>query len=471
MSDRYLQFIQTPFGKSLSGLLGLPQPPRLRRAVEAWQAMPLFDQPWLAAASQGALYTEAMLRSLAGMGARLRIDPANPGLPLLKTAAQALDLRLAGEPERGADAPSQGIVFDASGCVDADDLAQLYQLFHPRIPALPASGRVVLIGRSPASETDARAAACAAALRGFVRSLGKEVGRKGITVNLIEVAPGGISQIDAALRFFLTPHAAFVTGQVLRLGEGGELPPLPGSLKGQVALVTGAARGIGAAIAEVLAREGATIIGLDHPSQEAALGATMAGVGGRGLALDVTAPDAAERIRQEVLRHHAGLDLVVHNAGVTRDKMLRNMPAHFWDLVININLKAILDINDGLLAEGYAPGARCVCISSIGGIAGNAGQTNYAATKAAVIGYVAAMAPQFAERGGTINAVAPGFIETQMTAAMPVGPREVGRRLSALGQGGVPQDIAEAVAFLASPAARGINGEVLRVCGQNFVGA
>jgi 3-oxoacyl-[acyl-carrier protein] reductase len=112
-----------------------------------------------------------------------------------------------------------------------------------------------------------------------------------------------------------------------------------------------------------------------------------------------------------------------------------------------------------------------VCISSIGGIAGNAGQTNYGATKAGVIGYIEAMAATFAKRGGAINAVAPGFIETQMTAAMPLGPREVGRRLSSLGQGGLPVDIAEAVTFFASPLAAAVNGHVLRVCGQSFVGA
>ena len=153
------------------------------------------------------------------------------------------------------------------------------------------------------------------------------------------------------------------------------------------------------------------------------------------------------------------------------DKMMRNMPPHFWDLVLDINLGSILRINERLLKGGLNGGARVVCISSIGGIAGNAGQTNYGATKAGIIGYVSALAPAMAKAGGAINAVAPGYIETQMTAAMPVGPREVGRRLSSLSQGGLPQDIAEAVVFFASPAAAGINGSTLRVCGQNFVGA
>ena len=151
--------------------------------------------------------------------------------------------------------------------------------------------------------------------------------------------------------------------------------------------------------------------------------------------------------------------------------MLRNMTPEQWDMVLNINLGAIFSITDRLMQSGLNRGARLVCISSIGGISGNAGQTNYATTKASIIGFCEAMAPEMARLGGSINAVAPGFIETQMTAAMPSVPREVGRRLSSLAQGGLPIDIAEAVTFLASPLAAGVNGRTLRVCGQNFMGA
>ena len=242
-------------------------------------------------------------------------------------------------------------------------------------------------------------------------------------------------------------------------------------LAGKVAVVTGAARGIGAAIAEVLAREGATVVGMDRPAEEGALGASMAAINGVGLALDVTAPDAGERLASELKARFGGADIVVHNAGVTRDKMLRNMSPQLWDMVLDINLAAILNINERLLQSGLKPGARFVCISSIGGIGGNAGQTNYAATKAGVIGYAESLAPLLAKKGMAINAVAPGFIETQMTAAMPTVNREVGRRVNSLSQGGVPQDIAEAVTFFASPLANGINGRTLRVCGQNWLGA
>jgi 3-oxoacyl-[acyl-carrier protein] reductase len=315
--------------------------------------------------------------------------------------------------------------------------------------------------------------ACATALRGFIRSIGKEIGKKGSTANLLEVHTGGEDWLDAPIRFLLSEHSAFITGQNLSVSAGprGNIVALPGSLQGKVALVTGAARGIGASIAQTLTREGATVIGMDHPSAEGSLAETMSKIGGSGLALDVTAKDAAQRIAAEVSKKHGGLDIVVHNAGVTRDKMLRNMAPHLWDMVLDINFGSILRINEGLLKDGLKDGARIVCISSIGGIAGNPGQTNYASTKAGVMGYAAAMAAEMARHGGAINAVAPGFIETAMTAAMPVGPREVGRRLNSLSQGGLPIDIAEAVAFFASAAAGGINGRTLRVCGQNFVGA
>jgi 3-oxoacyl-[acyl-carrier protein] reductase len=472
MSDRYFAFTHSPIGGTIANALGLPQPPKLARARHPWATTPLDDQGVLLAADGRAELCAALVAGLTRMGAEIRVDPNHSGLGPVKAAAKQAKVTVLSEPDRGAGPASRCIVFDATGVRAPDELRALYDLFHARIRELPAKGRILIIGRDPGEGDQIGARTCAAALRGFVRSLAKEVGKKGITANHLEVAPVGEAGLDAALRFFLTPHSAFVTGQTLALGASTlDAVALPGSLTGKVAVVTGAARGIGASIAEVMAREGAQIIGIDHPSQEAALGETLSRLGGRGLALDVTAPDAAERIAESLRDAFGGIDIIVHNAGVTRDKMIRNMPPHFWEMVLDINLGAILRINEGLLKSGLNAGARAVCISSIGGIAGNAGQTNYGATKAGVIGYVDAMAETFAERGGAINAVAPGFIETQMTAQMPTGPREVGRRLSSLSQGGQPQDIAEAVAFFASPAASGINGRTLRVCGQNFVGA
>ena len=473
MNDRYLEVSQTAWGKSLMTMFGLPTPPRLRRAEAGWAERPLEGSAVTVGAAQGSTMTEPLLKALTSMGAAIRMLPGHPGLAELKAASQSLKLNLTGQPAvaEGA-APSAAFVFDASGVSRPEQLREVYDFFQPLVSAIPANGRVLVIAQAPSADLTAAASASSQALSGFIRSFGKEIGRKGATVNLIEVSGKGAGLLEGPLRFFLTPHSAFVCGQVLQLGGGSAISgSWEGALNGKVALVTGAARGIGAAIAEVLAREGAKVLGVDRPQEEAALGETLSKIGGVGLAIDVTAADAGEKIRAEAQAQFGGLDIVVHNAGITRDKMLRNMQPHLWDQVLDVNLASILRMNEKLLDGGLKPGARMVCVSSIGGISGNAGQTNYGATKAGVIGYVAALAAEMAKRGGAVNAVAPGFIETQMTAAMPVGPREVGRRLNSLSQGGWPVDIAEAVAFLAGPQAAGVNGRTLRVCGQNFVGA
>jgi 3-oxoacyl-[acyl-carrier protein] reductase len=166
------------------------------------------------------------------------------------------------------------------------------------------------------------------------------------------------------------------------------------------------------------------------------------------------------------------LDIFIHNAGITRDKLLANMKPETWDSVIAVNLSSQLRVNAALLSSGAVrPGGRVVCLASTSGIAGNRGQTNYAASKAGVIGMVQASAAAFAKHGATINAIAPGFIDTEMTRAIPFATREVARRISSLHQAGLPVDVAEAIAFMCQSAAGGVNGQVLRVCGQNLVGA
>jgi len=467
MSDRFLEFSQTAFGKQLSGLLGLPSPPRLRRATGAYADQPLAGRTVMVGTAPTATLAGPMVGALGGTGAELFVAPDHAGLAPLKAAAHEQGLVLKGEPSGESFSPN-ALVFDASGIDSAAGLRTLYDFMQPRVSRLSAHGRVIVMTRAlgPTGSVGERTAA--AALGGFVRSLGKEIGRKGSTVNLVVVADGGESNLAGVLRFFLSEHSAFVAGQVLEVGASQLVAKAySGQLAGKLALVTGAARGIGASIAQTLAREGAQVIGMDRPQEEGALGETMSRIGGRGLALDVTASDAGDRILSEC----GPLDVLVHNAGVTRDKMLRNMAPHLWDMVLDINLGSIMRINERLMGDGFKSGARVVCISSIGGIAGNPGQTNYGATKAGIIGYVDALAPEFAKRGGAINAVAPGFIETQMTAAMPLMNREVGRRLNSLSQGGLPIDIAEAVTFFASSLSAGVNGQTLRVCGQNFVGA
>jgi 3-oxoacyl-[acyl-carrier protein] reductase len=246
----------------------------------------------------------------------------------------------------------------------------------------------------------------------------------------------------------------------------------------RVAVVTGAARGIGAAIVEVLARDGAHVICLDVPAAGDALAKVANLVGGTALQLDITAADAGERIAAHVAERHGGrLDVLVHNAGITRDKLLANTDADRWGSVLSVNLLAQLRINEVLLDPsregGLVDGGRIVTVSSTSGIAGNRGQANYAASKAGLIGMVQALAvsPQVAGRGITVNAVAPGFIETEMTARMPLATRELGRRINSLSQGGQPVDVAETIAWLAQRASAGLTGQVVRVCGQSLIGA
>jgi 3-oxoacyl-[acyl-carrier protein] reductase len=223
-----------------------------------------------------------------------------------------------------------------------------------------------------------------------------------------------------------------------------------------------------------MARDGAHVVAVDIPAAGQALAGVANDIGGTAFQLDITAPDAAARLIAHLKERHEGVDVVVHNAGITRDKLLVNMDAERWNSVLAVNLQAQLDITQALLDDANGvlkPGARVVCVSSQSGIAGNRGQTNYAASKAGVIGMVRAWAPAFAERRATINAVAPGFIVTEMTAKMPFGTREVGARLNSLQQGGLPVDVAETIAWLSQPASAGVNGQVVRVCGQSMLGA
>jgi 3-oxoacyl-[acyl-carrier protein] reductase len=243
-------------------------------------------------------------------------------------------------------------------------------------------------------------------------------------------------------------------------------------LDGKVALVTGASRGIGEAIAETLARDGAHVVALDVPPLGEDLARVANRLHGSALQMDITDPGAPAAIARHFAERHGGVDVVVHNAGVTRDRSLARMSDEEWGAALAVNLTSQEHINAALLGgDVLNRGGRIVAVSSVSGIAGNKGQANYATSKAGVIGTVEALAPTLAERRATINAVAPGFIETQMTAAMPVGTREAGRRMNSLDQGGLPVDVAETIAWLASPGSGGVNGNVIRVCGQSLLGA
>lgn len=445
MADKYMELVNTGMTKKLAKLLGLPRPPRLRRYGET---TPLLPGPVLV------------------LGSSARAQELSDTL-----VSWDLDVRR----HDAGDAKLGGLVLLLDELTHPEQLSALMLAAGAALRQLVPGARVVSISR-PALDTDAPAlAAVRQGLDGAMRSLGREM-RGGATANGIVLnegtdllSPGTLG----ALRFFFSGRSAYVDGQFLtvRTTEGALPQDFRKPLAGKVAVVTGAARGIGASIARTLARDGAQLVVVDMPAAGEALAAVANQIGATTLQLDVTAKDAAQQIMDHAIGRHGSLDIVVHNAGITRDKLLANMDAARWDSVIAVNIASQLRMNEVFLAAKL-PGLRVVSLASTSGIAGNRGQTNYAASKGGVIGMVRSSAKLFAEQGGSIAAVAPGFIETEMTAKIPLGTRTVARMvLPSLMQGGLPQDVAEAISFLGSDAAAGLNGQVLRVCGQSLVGA
>jgi 3-oxoacyl-[acyl-carrier protein] reductase len=373
-----------------------------------------------------------------------------------------------------ADQTFKALVFDATGIGSSEELVQAWEFFHGSIRRVRQCGRVIVLGTPPEAAKNPPEAIAQRALEGLVRSIAKEL-RRGSSAQLIYVEPGAEDRLESSLRFFLSPKSAYVSGQVVRISPGkaaAEVLDWDRPLAGKVALVTGASRGIGESIAEVLARDGAHVVGLDVPAFADEIEGVAARLGGSSLTADITSDDAPAKIASHLLEEHGGVDVVVHNAGITRDKTLGRMGESLWESVIDVNLVAPQRIDRELFGQkAVRDNGRVVCVSSISGIAGNAGQTNYSTSKAGVIGIVQAWAPELAKRGATLNAVAPGFIETQMTAAMPIATREAGRRMNSMAQGGLPIDVAETVAWFASPASSGVTGNVVRVCGQSLLGA
>ena len=443
MTDRYQTLVRTPIGQILAKNLGLPNPTPLRRYDP--------DAP--------------LVDGTVVVGGSGRLADA--------LTAQLDQLGIASTTTPDAADKYAGLVFDATDLVDADQLGALRDFFTPLLRSLQTCPRLVVLGTPPEQTTGSERVA-QRALEGFTRSLGKEIGRGG-TVQLVYVAAAAEAATSSTLAFLLSPKSAYVSGQVVRIGthmttaEPVDDPDRP--LEGKVALVTGASRGIGEQIARVLHRDGATVVGLDVPQAASELQALMRELDGEHLALDITAKDAPQRIARHLREGHGGVDVVVHNAGITRDKKLANMDDQRWRAVLNVNLIAPERITRHLLDEGLVrPNGRIVGVSSFSGIAGNAGQTNYATSKAGMIGLVESLRDELSD-GVTINAVAPGFIITPMTAKMPFAPREVGQRLNAMAQGGLPVDVAEAIAWFADPRSTAVNGNVVRVCGQMMLGA
>jgi 3-oxoacyl-[acyl-carrier protein] reductase len=444
MADRYQQLINTPIGRIVSKQVGLPAPVALER-FEPGQ--PVISGPVLFGAASGSRCSGAVASVLASIGAEVHTPMVEE---VRRGAADAgLDAGVFNADVAPAEQTFKALVFDATGITSTDQLREAWAFFHPTIRRVRTSGRVIVLG-TPPEDCDAPLEAIAQrALEGLVRSIAKEI-RKGASAQLVYVAPAAEQGIESTLRFFLSPKSAYVSGQVVRIVAGGWVNGAVNwdrPLAGKVALVTGASRGIGEAIAEVLARDGAHVVGVDVPAMADELASVTGRLGGSSIAVDITEAQAPAAIASSLLEAHGGVDVVIHNAGITRDKTL------------------------GRMSEAFRDQGRIVCVSSISGIAGNAGQANYSTSKAGVIGFVQAWAPIVFKQSVTLNAVAPGFIETQMTAAMPIATREAGRRMNSMAQGGLPIDVAETIAWFAGSGSGSVNGNIVRVCGQSLLGA
>ncbi|GAA4122651.1 3-oxoacyl-ACP reductase [Knoellia locipacati] len=445
MAFNYGQFVSGGIGKQLATTLGLPRPSRLRRHKLGGSLVP---SEVLVAGHGDAPVAERVRHLLADAGVTVASQPSTS---------------------------VAGVVLDLTAIETPADLETLRAVVSPALKTLAPTGRVIVVGRPPESATSVAQAAARRAVEGIVRSIGKEM-RGGGTANTVLVAEGADAGVDATVRFLLSGRSAYVSAQVFHVSEpvGDVAAPADWDqpLAGKVAVVTGAARGIGAAIAETLARDGATIIAVDVPAAGGPLAEVANRLGGTALQLDVTAEDAGAKIVEHAAARHGGFDIVVHNAGITRDKLLANTEADRWDSVLQVNLLSILRMNEALV-PAINDGGHIVNVSSIAGIAGNRGQTNYAASKAGVIGMTSALAAdkRVLDKGVTVNAVAPGFIETEMTAKVPLATREVGRLMNSLSQGGLPVDVAETIGYFAWDANRAVTGNTVRVCGQMLMGA
>ncbi|MGB1698390.1 MAG: 3-oxoacyl-ACP reductase [Nannocystaceae bacterium] len=477
MSDFLLELGQNNRARALIKGLGLPipMPQDLARATDGFLPRPLEDHEIAVGHGDSSPHAAVIAKTLAEAGAHVGVLHDCPSREEFETHAEAWSRPL-WELTLNPEGPKlDSIVFDASGLTTTESLRALYDYFHPLMRRLKKCGRVVVLATAPGPKQDPLTRATQAALLGFTKSVAKEVGKKGSTANIIYVEENAGAHVEGPLRFLLSRRSVFVSGQpiVVRSPKSRKRPAFDWArpLEGKVALVTGAARGIGAATSSLLADAGATVVCLDRPADDGLLSKVARDVKGVPLPVDITTPQAPQTIADFLTENHEGLDIIVHNAGVTRDKTLARMKPEWWDQAVDINLGAVERITTKLLEGTLRDNGRIVCLSSVAGIAGNLGQTNYAASKSGILGYVRGLAPEVAKRGITVNAIAPGFIETRLTAAIPVMIREAGRRLSNLGQGGQPRDVGDAITFLSTPAALGITGTTLRVCGGALIGA
>ncbi|HRH56520.1 MAG TPA: 3-oxoacyl-ACP reductase [Chitinophagales bacterium] len=365
-----------------------------------------------------------------------------------------------------------GLLVSCVGMQTIEDLEDLYTTVKNTVSKINANGRVVIISRT--DDASSLSYAVQKSIDGFSRALSKEIGgKKGVTVNLLKISNNNVMpyEVANAAFFFLSDKSSFITGQVIELNNSFSTSfSSPAKLlQGKIAIVTGGARGIGASTAKVLHREGAKVIIVDVPFAKDDAENLAQELNGDVILEDITDAKATADIQQYILNNYKGLDILVNNAGITRDKTIAKMNIDQWRGVLNVNLKAVVNLTEIFIENGFSKDAKVVSLSSISGISGNVGQTNYSLTKAGVIGFSQALAAT--NKNIFANAVAPGFIETKMTENLPFFIKEGGRRLSTLKQGGKPEDVAELIGFLASPLSNGINGQCVRVCGGNMIGA
>ena len=370
---------------------------------------------------------------------------------------------------QGTPTVENALIVDGRNISNATALKEVYNQLQAGVKNIKANGKVLIYSVNPALIEDVHHSTYQRALEGISRSLAKELGGRGTTVNLLKLPPNvDLNNYQTPTEFFTSGRSAFISGQAVALNDAVKSGR---ELSEKICLVTGGAGGIGSATVKRLESEGATVIIADIPAMEPKASALLSEkVSFMGA--DLTDESARKKLLEEVKVKHGRIDVLINNAGITRDKTLKNMPEHYWDQLIAINLTAVINLTEDALAMELIPnGGRIIGTSSISGIAGNFGQTNYTATKAALIGYAAAKAEELRAKGITINAIAPGYIETEMVKTMPLMTRIFAERLTSLAQAGKPEDIAEAMAFLAHPGAESVNGQVLRVCGGSFLGA
>ncbi|MEE2901469.1 MAG: 3-oxoacyl-ACP reductase [Myxococcota bacterium] len=477
MSDLLMELSQNSTAKSVIKTLGLPvpMPPLLERDKNPSEIRCLANRDIALHSVGESVAFRSIVETLGAAGAKLFCDSTVAESAVVTEVSEAYGQKpgsLTLDPEQQKHR-FHGAVLDLTSITELSDIESLYSFFRGVVRSFRSSGRAVIVSRPPDEAKSAIQRAVISAIDGFIRSLSKELGRNGTTANWIQLEEGAEELIAGPLRFLLSARSAYVTAQPLRVSsqQGARQFTFRQPLEGKVALVTGAARGIGAATVKRLAQEGAKVICVDRPQDDQITSRLAREVDGEVCLVDVTSEDAALVLEKHILDRHGGLDILVQNAGITRDKTLGRMKPEIWQQVIDVNLAAVVAITERLVENAMKDNGRVICLSSIAGISGNPGQTNYAASKAAVIGLVRAWSGEHIDRKITFNAIAPGFIETRLTDAMPVPVREVGRRLNNLKQGGQPEDVAAAITFFAKPESMGMNGQVLRVCGGSLVGA